>query len=127
MKTPTMQVSHFDGDVTIALSPALARDVAAIWAQAHAGDPFLDETRPRWHDDVIALISNAALADQHAGGGPAPVQVPFLAFVATKTSPAHGVGAPSEPPAPPAVSSVDEGDDHGPASAGETRTEVVSR
>lgn len=38
--------------------------------------------------------------------------------VAPDPSPAHGVGAPSEPLAPP-VSQADEGDDHGPASAGE--------
>lgn len=79
---PTMQVSHFDDQVTIVLSPALARDVAAIWAQAHAADDLLNETRPRWHDDVIALITNAALADQHAGTGPAPVEVPFLTLIA---------------------------------------------
>lgn len=125
---PTMDVSYFDDQVTIALSPALARDLAAIWAQAHAGDPLLNETRPRWHDDTIALISNAALAEQQAGTGPAAVDVPILAIVGNpQTSPAHGAGAPSEPPAPPAVSSADEGDDHGPASAGETRTEVTGR
>lgn len=78
---PTMQVSHFDGQVTIALSPALARDLAAIWAQAHAADSLLDLTRPRWHDDTIALISNAALAEQHAGTGPDPVEVSFLQLV----------------------------------------------
>lgn len=78
---PAMDVSYFDGDVTIALSPALARDLAAIWSQAHAGDTLLDETRPRWHDDVIALISNAALAEQYDGSGPESVDVPLLTLV----------------------------------------------
>lgn len=75
---PSMDISYFDGDVTIALSPALARDLAAIWAQAHAGDPLLDQTRPRWHDDVISLISNAARAEQQGNSGPRAVAVPVL-------------------------------------------------
>lgn len=82
---PQMTVSHFDGDVTIALSPALARDVAAIWASAHAADPLLDQTRPRWHDDVIALITNAARAEQHTPAAPEPVLVPFLVLAPTTT------------------------------------------
>ena len=69
---PAMDVSHFDDDVTITVSPDLARDLASVWAQAHANDPLLSQTRPRWHEDVIALITHAAYADQQAGRGPGP-------------------------------------------------------
>lgn len=124
MKRPVMEVSHFDGLVTIAVPAALARDIAAVWSNAHIGDPILAETRPDWHHDVIALISNAARAEQHLDAARV-VNVPILTL--THSSPAHGVGAPSEPPAPPASSGADEGDDHGPASAGAPNLQVVPR
>ena len=81
MNPPTMEVSHFDGLVTIAVPADLARDIAAVWAQAHAVDPILAETRQDWHRDVISLISHAAYAEQQAGNGPTPVEVPLLALV----------------------------------------------
>ena len=81
---PPMQVSHFDGQVTITVPADLARDIGAVWAQAHAVDPILSATRPLWHDDVIALISHAAQAEMHAGNGPAPVEVPVLSLVPVK-------------------------------------------
>lgn len=83
---PPMVVSHFDGDVTIAVPPALARELAAVWSTAHATDPVLSETRPRWHDDVIALVSHAALADQQAGRGPEPAVARQLVLVHTETT-----------------------------------------
>lgn len=76
-----MDVSWFDGDVTITIPPALARDIAAVWGAAHAADPLLSETRPRWHDDVISIVAAAALADQQAGVGPEPVYARRLATV----------------------------------------------
>lgn len=125
MKRPAMEVSHFDGLVTIAVPAALARDIAAVWGQAHAVDPVLAETRPDWHHDVIALIVHAARAEQFLDAGPAPVEVPLLNL--THTSPAHGADTPSEPPAPPVLSATDEGDDHGPASSGAPNLQVVTR
>lgn len=63
-------------------------------------DPVLDDDRTAGRE-LLAEIR----ARRH-GGNPEP-------------SPAHGVPAPSEPPAPPVTSRADVGDDHGPASAGE--------
>jgi hypothetical protein len=83
MKRPVMEVSHFDDLVTIAVPPALARDLAAVWSSAHATDPILAETRPDWHHDVIALIANSVRAEQHADA--ARVDVPLLTIPTTTT------------------------------------------
>lgn len=88
MKTPVMHVSHFDGDVTIALPPALARDLASLWGQAHAADPILGATRPDWHLDVVALLTAAENAQQHVDRQ--PVLVPFLTLDGdTPPAPTH--------------------------------------
>lgn len=73
-----MHVAHKDVDVVITVPADLARDIAAVWAQAHAADSILSETRPDWHADVIALVSHAAMADQLAGAGPAAAEAVFL-------------------------------------------------
>lgn len=85
MRRPVMEVSHFDDLVTIAVPPALARDIAAVWSSAHATDPILAATWPDWHHDVIALITSSARAEQHADE--ARVDVPLLTLPTSTATP----------------------------------------
>ena len=88
MNTPPMQVSHTSTDVTITVPSDLARDIAAVWASAHATDPLLLETRSHWERDVIAILSHAAMSDQEAGGGPVPIEAVLLTAPAYRDRPA---------------------------------------
>lgn len=93
MKRPVMDVSYFDGLVTIAVPPALARDIAAVWGSAHATDPILAETRPDWHLDVTALIAASIRAQEQAARPAEVVDVPLLALPAH--TPTHLKAVPS--------------------------------
>lgn len=78
-----MQVSYFDGLVTIAVPPALARDIASVWGHAHAVDPLLAETRPDWYLDVTALIANSLHAQMQTASPAEVVDVPVLTLPTT--------------------------------------------
>lgn len=89
-----MNVGHFDGDVTITLSPDAARALAGVWGNAHAVDPVLSDRHPAWDRDMAELLIAAARADYHAGAAPAPVEAVLLPYP-TRTERPRLEGVPS--------------------------------
>ena len=68
------------GDVVVVMSPDVARQVAGLWATAHANDPARGLARPGWPDEVVELWEAAASADLDRGidiqpSKPVPFQV----------------------------------------------------
>ena len=66
------------GDVVIRIDPGTARDLAEAWSTAHAIDADLEQIRPRWFDEVVAIHTAAAVADVARGDVPEPVNVPLI-------------------------------------------------
>lgn len=65
--TPTpMDVASNDSDVLIVVDAATARELATAWSVYHA-EPTQQARRPRWHDDVVGLVTAAAYADMATG------------------------------------------------------------
>lgn len=55
------------GDVVIMCDPATARTLVVGWSILHTTDPVHDQARPRWHDDLVAILTAAGYADIEAG------------------------------------------------------------
>ena len=55
------------GDVVIMCDPATARTLAAGWLFLHTDDQTHHHQRPRWHDDLVAILTAAGYADIEAG------------------------------------------------------------
>lgn len=65
--SPTpMDVASNDSDVLIVVDATTARELATAWSVYHA-EPTQQARRPRWHDDVVALVTAAAYADMATG------------------------------------------------------------
>lgn len=70
-----------DGTVVIECMPADARDLAEAFSTAYATCDEVEAERPRWFDDVIAIVTAAARADEQAGNAPT-LRTPVLQLVA---------------------------------------------
>lgn len=77
MTTP-VRAHAWGGEVVVTLDTTTARQLAGAWAAAHTGDHEADAARPRWMDDVVALVRAAAHADLDNGHQPTTV---FAALV----------------------------------------------
>lgn len=55
-----------DGDVLVIVDAATARELAGAWSIYHTNETH-NARRPRWHDDVVALVTAAAHADMATG------------------------------------------------------------
>lgn len=68
-RRPAVPVVAFNdgGDVVLMLDPATARTVAVAWSILHTTDETHNRVRPRWHDDLVSILSAAAYADLEAG------------------------------------------------------------
>lgn len=67
------------GDVVLVVSPDTARQLAGLWAVAHANDPARGQRRGDWAHEVVDVYEAAVRADMERGI-PAPPNepVPFV-------------------------------------------------
>jgi hypothetical protein len=75
--TAPVEATALDGAVWIKADPATARDMAEAWSAAYAGCDELEQSRPRWMDDVVAIHTAAMRADLQNGHRPPVVTVPL--------------------------------------------------